>query len=107
MSTADDLRDVKVPLNNGTSAMPALESTAEDTAPPAPETQTDVVAAVASTDENLPAQPSRGQIKEALSAVRPALEACSASAHGTMFANINTGVKAFESRNCQDWTRVP
>jgi hypothetical protein len=26
---------------------------------------------------------------------------------GPMFANINTGVKAFESRNCQDWTRVP
>jgi hypothetical protein len=24
-----------------------------------------------------------------------------------MFANINTGVKAFESRNCQPWTRVP
>src|ERR1700722_13337350 len=26
---------------------------------------------------------------------------------GPMFANINTGVKAFESRNCQDWTRGP
>jgi hypothetical protein len=26
---------------------------------------------------------------------------------GPMFANINTGVKAFESRNCQNWTRVP
>jgi hypothetical protein len=26
---------------------------------------------------------------------------------GPMYANINTGVKAFESRNCQDWTRVP
>jgi hypothetical protein len=26
---------------------------------------------------------------------------------GPMFANINTGVKAFESHNCQDWTRVP
>jgi hypothetical protein len=26
---------------------------------------------------------------------------------GPMFANINTGVKAFESRNCQDWRRVP
>jgi hypothetical protein len=25
---------------------------------------------------------------------------------GPMFANINTGVKAFESRNCQDWRRV-
>ena len=26
---------------------------------------------------------------------------------GPMFANINTGVKAFESHNCQVWTRVP
>jgi hypothetical protein len=26
---------------------------------------------------------------------------------GPMFANINTGVKAFESQNCQPWTRVP
>jgi hypothetical protein len=26
---------------------------------------------------------------------------------GPMFANINTGVKAFESLNCQPWTRVP
>ena len=26
---------------------------------------------------------------------------------GPMFANINTGVMAFESRNCQNWTRVP
>jgi hypothetical protein len=26
---------------------------------------------------------------------------------GPMFANINTGVKAFESHNCQDWRRVP
>ena len=26
---------------------------------------------------------------------------------GPMFANINTGAKAFESRNCQNWTRVP
>ena len=25
---------------------------------------------------------------------------------GPMFANINTEVKAFESRNCQPWTRV-
>jgi len=24
-----------------------------------------------------------------------------------MYANINTTVKAFESRNCQPWTRVP
>ena len=26
---------------------------------------------------------------------------------GPMFANVNTGVKAFESQNCQPWTRVP
>ena len=26
---------------------------------------------------------------------------------GPMFANINADVKAFESRNCQPWTRVP
>jgi hypothetical protein len=26
---------------------------------------------------------------------------------GPMFANINTGVKAFESQNCQPWARVP
>ncbi|BBX04358.1 hypothetical protein BST36_17565 [Mycolicibacterium moriokaense] len=26
---------------------------------------------------------------------------------GPMFANINSEVKAFESRNCQPWTRVP
>jgi hypothetical protein len=26
---------------------------------------------------------------------------------GPMFANINTMVMAFESRNCQPWTRVP
>ncbi|MBI2703247.1 hypothetical protein KQR54_09560 [Mycobacterium gordonae] len=26
---------------------------------------------------------------------------------GPMFANINTSVKAFESQNCQPWTRVP
>jgi hypothetical protein len=24
-----------------------------------------------------------------------------------MYANINTTVKAFESQNCQPWTRVP
>ncbi|WP_292975396.1 hypothetical protein [Mycobacterium sp.] len=29
------------------------------------------------------------------------------SSVGSMYANINTGVKAFESRNCQPWTRVP
>jgi hypothetical protein len=26
---------------------------------------------------------------------------------GPMFANINSTVKAFESQNCQPWTRVP
>ncbi|GFG67463.1 hypothetical protein MKUB_49530 [Mycobacterium kubicae] len=26
---------------------------------------------------------------------------------GPMYANINTAVKAFESQNCQPWTRVP
>ncbi|QZA11540.1 hypothetical protein H5U41_06435 [Mycolicibacterium holsaticum DSM 44478 = JCM 12374] len=26
---------------------------------------------------------------------------------GPMYANINATVKAFESRNCQPWTRVP
>ena len=26
---------------------------------------------------------------------------------GPMFANINTSIKAFESQNCQPWTRVP
>ncbi len=26
---------------------------------------------------------------------------------GPMFANINTTVKAFESHNCQPWSRVP
>jgi hypothetical protein len=26
---------------------------------------------------------------------------------GPMFANVNTTVKAFESHNCQPWTRVP
>jgi hypothetical protein len=26
---------------------------------------------------------------------------------GPMFANINTTIKAFESQNCQPWTRVP
>lgn len=26
---------------------------------------------------------------------------------GPMFANIPVGVKAFESQNCQPWTRVP
>jgi hypothetical protein len=26
---------------------------------------------------------------------------------GPMYANINTTIKAFESRNCQPWTRVP
>ena len=26
---------------------------------------------------------------------------------GPMFANINASVKAFETRNCQPWTRVP
>ncbi|OBH05417.1 MULTISPECIES: hypothetical protein [unclassified Mycobacterium] len=26
---------------------------------------------------------------------------------GPMYANINTSVKAFESQNCQPWTRVP
>jgi hypothetical protein len=46
------------------------------------------VAAV-TANEDLPAQPTREQIKEALSAVRPALEACSANSHGTMFANLN------------------
>ncbi len=29
------------------------------------------------------------------------------SSVGPMYANINTGVKAFESQNCQTWTRVP
>ena len=26
---------------------------------------------------------------------------------GPMYANINTTIKAFESHNCQPWTRVP
>lgn len=26
---------------------------------------------------------------------------------GPMYANINSAVKAFESQNCQPWTRVP
>ena len=26
---------------------------------------------------------------------------------GPMYANINTTIKAFESQNCQPWTRVP
>ncbi|WP_414688878.1 hypothetical protein [Mycobacterium sp.] len=26
---------------------------------------------------------------------------------GPMFANVNSTVKAFESRNCQPWTQVP
>jgi hypothetical protein len=26
---------------------------------------------------------------------------------GPMSANINTTIKAFESQNCQPWTRVP
>ena len=26
---------------------------------------------------------------------------------GPMYANINSSVKAFESQNCQPWTRVP
>ncbi|MBO0677883.1 hypothetical protein JRC04_10450 [Mycolicibacterium sp. S2-37] len=26
---------------------------------------------------------------------------------GPMFANVNASVKAFETRNCQPWTRVP
>jgi len=26
---------------------------------------------------------------------------------GPMYANINTAVKAFQSQNCQPWTRVP
>jgi hypothetical protein len=26
---------------------------------------------------------------------------------GPMYANINTSVKAFESQNCEPWTRVP
>lgn len=26
---------------------------------------------------------------------------------GPMFANINTTIKAFESQNCEPWTRVP
>jgi hypothetical protein len=26
---------------------------------------------------------------------------------GPMYANINTSVKAFESQNCQPWSRVP
>jgi hypothetical protein len=29
------------------------------------------------------------------------------SSMGPMYANINTTVKAFESQNCQPWTRVP
>jgi hypothetical protein len=29
------------------------------------------------------------------------------SSVGPMYANINTGAKAFESKNCQAWTRVP
>ena len=29
------------------------------------------------------------------------------SSMGPMYANINTTIKAFESRNCQPWTRVP
>jgi hypothetical protein len=28
------------------------------------------------------------------------------SSMGPMYANINTTIKAFESRNCQPWTRV-
>ena len=29
------------------------------------------------------------------------------SSMGPMYANINTTIKAFESRNCQPWTPVP
>jgi hypothetical protein len=29
------------------------------------------------------------------------------SSMAPMYANINTTIKAFESRNCQPWTRVP
>jgi hypothetical protein len=29
------------------------------------------------------------------------------SSMGPMYANINSTIKAFESQNCQPWTRVP
>ena len=29
------------------------------------------------------------------------------SSMGPMYANIPTTIKAFESQNCQPWTRVP
>jgi hypothetical protein len=42
----------------------------------------------AEADQNLPELPARDDIKRAFEALRPALEACSADAHGTTFANV-------------------
>lgn len=42
----------------------------------------------ASTNEVLPEQPSRDEIKRALEAIRPALLTCIGAAHGTTFANV-------------------
>jgi hypothetical protein len=44
--------------------------------------------ASAEATENLPELPSRDDIKRSFEALRPALEACSADAHGTTFANV-------------------
>jgi hypothetical protein len=46
------------------------------------------VAPSAEPAESLPELPSRDDIKRSFEALRPALEACSADAHGTTFANV-------------------
>jgi hypothetical protein len=55
----------------------ALEPKAAEASEPAPE-----------DDADLPAQPSREQIKQTMEAARSSLQLCSADAHGIAFANV-------------------
>jgi hypothetical protein len=71
---------------------PKAELQAEDEpSATSPESGADVAPgarASAEPAENLPELPSRDDIKRSFEALRPALEACSAAAHGTTFANV-------------------
>jgi hypothetical protein len=51
-------------------------------------TQAALAQASAEPSAALPEQPSRDDIKRTFEALRPALEACTANLHGTMFANV-------------------
>jgi len=67
-----------------------LQPTATPSVPPAQPVEWETVAGLEPVppSEILPEQPTRDEIKRALDATRPALEACVGPAHGTTFANV-------------------